>query len=227
VAASAQETSDLVVGSVRDESQVAREAPDLIVGSVRDESGAPLAGASVTLLDSAGHEIGSGVVDGHGTFAARPNGDPSSLRVRCAHCAPLQLALDDRTVLTIVVRRYDALERLVPSIADLAALPYGRVADALALTPFVLPSADGTSVSDRGLDGGRGLIADDGAPVYGYTGGPAAASISIPSPRATAPHRSTAAPLRHWRSNPRLRSFIRRTASRAMLGRLPAGPTSM
>ncbi len=174
MAASAQETSDLVVGSVRDESQVAREAPDLIVGSVRDESGAPLAGASVTLLDSAGHEIGSGVVDGHGTFAARPNGDPSSLRVRCAHCAPLQLALDDRTVLTIVVRRYDALERLVPSIADLAALPYGRVADALALTPFVLPSADGTSVSDRGLDGGRGLIADDGAPVYGYTGGPTA-----------------------------------------------------
>lgn len=150
------------------------QTPDLVVGSVRDESGAPLAGAAVTLLDAAGLEVGSDLVDENGTFAARPNGVPQRLRVRCAHCAPVNLVLDGRSEFTIVVRRYDALEHLVPSAADLAALPYGRVADALALAPFVLPSAGGADVSDRGLDGGRGLIADDGAPVYGYAGGPTA-----------------------------------------------------
>jgi hypothetical protein len=151
---------------------LAQETPDLIVGSVRDESGVALAGASVTLLDAGGREVGSDVVDARGTFAARPRGDPRSLRVRCRHCAPLLLALDGRTEFTIVLQHYDALDHLVPSGSDLAALPYGRVADALALTPFVLPSADGTSVSDRGLDGGYGLIADNGAPVYAYAGGP-------------------------------------------------------
>jgi hypothetical protein len=126
------------------------------------------------LFDAAGHEVGSDVVDGNGTFAARPHGDARSVRVRCPHCAPVNLVLKGRTELTIVLRRYDALEHLIPSAADLAALPYGRVADALALTPFVLPSADGSSVSDRGLSGGLGLIADDGAPVYGFAGGPTA-----------------------------------------------------
>jgi hypothetical protein len=139
-------------------------ATDLIVGSVRDENGVPLTGASVTILDAAGRTVAHDVVDGRGTFAARTNGDPVAVQIVGRHCAPVRVPLAGRTELTVIVRHYAALERSTPDAADLAALPYGRIGDALALTPFTLPAADGTGVSDRGLGGGDGLIVDDGAP---------------------------------------------------------------
>ncbi len=139
-------------------------ATGLIVGSIRDENGDPLTGASVTVLDAAGRAVGRDVVDGRGTFAARTNGDPVAVQIVCRHCAPARVPLAGRTELTVIVQHYAALERTTPDAADLAALPYGRIGDALALTPFALPAADGTSISDRGLGGGSGLIVDDGAP---------------------------------------------------------------
>jgi hypothetical protein len=105
------------------------------------------------------------VVDGRGTFAARTTGDPVAVQIVCRHCAPTRVPLAGRAEIAVVVRHYAALERSAPDSADLAALPYGRIADALALSPFTLPAAGGTDVSDRGLGGGRGLIVDDGAPV--------------------------------------------------------------
>jgi hypothetical protein len=137
----------------------------LIVGSIRDEDGVPLTGAAVTVVDAAGRTIGRDVVDARGTFAARTNGDPVAVEITCRHCAPARLRLDGRTEITAVVRHYTALERPTPDAADLAALPYGRIVDALALTPLTLPAAGGTAISDRGLGGGHGLVVDDGAPL--------------------------------------------------------------
>jgi hypothetical protein len=85
--------------------------------------------------------------------------------VACRHCAPVRIERSGRSNVAIVVRRYFALEGSVPDAADLAALPYGRIVDALGLIPYALPSAGGSEISDRGLDGGRGLVLDDGAPI--------------------------------------------------------------
>ncbi len=143
----------------------AEPASDLIVGNVRDQRGAPLAGVRVAALDMAGHDVGDDVTDRAGTFAIRSDGSSATITVACRHCAPVRIERAGRSNIAIVVRRYFALEDSAPDAADLAALPYGRIVDALGLIPYALPSAGGSAISDRGLDGGHGLVLDDGAPV--------------------------------------------------------------
>ena len=122
-------------------------------------------GAEVRARDHAGATVGAGRTDLEGTFAIVQSAPAETLEVRCAHCQTQRLALAGRTNLALVVRRYAALESDVPSAADLAALPYGRIADDLALVPFTVPSFGGTDISDRGLGDGHGLVLDTGAPL--------------------------------------------------------------
>jgi hypothetical protein len=143
----------------------AQETSDLIVGSVRDSAGAPIAGAVVRALDGASQPVGSDLTAADGTFALQVARPAVSLEIGCSHCPPERLALDGRTNIVAIVPRFKALENALPDSADLAALPYGRPADALALIPYVLPEDAGQTVSDRGLGGGRGLVLDDGAPM--------------------------------------------------------------
>jgi hypothetical protein len=106
-----------------------------------------------------------GRTDLDGTFAIVPSAPAESLEVRCAYCRTERVELDGRSNLALVVRRYAALESDVPSAADLAALPYGRIVDDLALVPFAIPTAGGADISDRGLGDGHGLVLDNGAPL--------------------------------------------------------------
>ncbi len=139
---------------------LAQEPVPLVVGSVRDQTGEALEGAAVEAYDASGRPIGHDETDRLGTFALRLRAQAARLAVRCRHCAPANLTLAGTSNVAIVVTRYRALEHDVPDAADLAALPYGRVVDALALAPYVIPTRDGTSVADRGLGGGQGLAVD-------------------------------------------------------------------
>jgi len=136
---------------------------NLVVGSIRDRAGAPIAGARILVLDARGAVLGGGTTDARGTFAVAVPAEAASVDVACRHCRRVRVRLGGAD-LAIVVTRYSALERTTPDAADLAALPYGRIADALALAPFELPSATG-GVSDRGLGGGSALVVDAGAPI--------------------------------------------------------------
>ncbi|MGH7728984.1 MAG: carboxypeptidase-like regulatory domain-containing protein [Vulcanimicrobiaceae bacterium] len=141
-------------------------AAALIVGTVRDRDGRPVVDAVVEAHAADGTAVGTDRTDELGTFALALEGAAATVTVRCRYCEPFALALEGRTNLAIVVRRYRALESDLPSAADLAVLPAPRIADALGLVPFTLPTSDGSAISDRGLGGGRGLVLDDGAPAY-------------------------------------------------------------
>ena len=142
----------------------ANDAAELVVGSVRDERGVPVSGADVAAFDGSGRRAGGDRSDALGTFVVSLLQPAVALEIRCSHCRPTHVALRDANEnVAIVVRRYAALESDVPDATDLAALPYGAPIDVLGLVPFMLPS--GTSISDRGLGGGRGLVVDDGAPL--------------------------------------------------------------
>ena len=147
----------------------AAEPSSLVVGSVRDQNGDPVSGARIEAADAAGARLGADTTDPEGTFSIRLESAAKTLDVRCAHCEPVRVSLEQRGEVVIVIRRYVALERDVPTAADLAALPYPRIQDALGLIPFALPR-EGT-ISDRGLGGGRGLIVDDGAPIVDFATG--------------------------------------------------------
>lgn len=149
-------------------------ATDLIVGSVRDRTGAPIEDAEVRALDGRGIATGAGRTGPDGTFALGLSAPAQRLEVRCRHCRTEQLSLSGSSNVVVVVQRYDALESDVPSPADLAALPYGRIGDALALVPFVVPSQSGFGVSDRNLAGGNGLVVDNGVPLVEFATGTSA-----------------------------------------------------
>jgi hypothetical protein len=141
----------------------ADQSTDLVVGSVRDQRGAPISGAEVAALNDRGMPAGHDRTDPLGTFAVALAQPARSLEIRCRHCRTARIALTKATEnLAIVIVRYAALEGDVPDARDLAALPYGATVDALRLIPFTVVS--GSSISDRGLGAGKGLILDDGAP---------------------------------------------------------------
>lgn len=139
-----------------------------VVGSVRDQAGEP-PDADVEVSDAAGKTIGFDHTKADGTFAVRAQGQPSEITVRCRFCAVSRTSTDGKAPLVIIVRRYVGVFQTLPSQEDLAALPYSDLGSALSLAPYVLPIMYGTTVtdiSDRGLDHGKGLIIEDGVPVY-------------------------------------------------------------
>jgi hypothetical protein len=196
----------------------AEPASDLIVGNVRDQRGTPLVGAGVAALDAAGHDVGDDVTDRAGSFAIRPHGSGVTIVVACRHCAPVRIERSGRSNIAIVVRRYFALEEAAPDAADLAALPYGRIVDALGLIPYALPSAGGSNISDRGLDGGHGLVLDDGAPIVDLATGTGALVDFPPLRRRRRP--SHTATMRAGAASRSINATVRRVRGRSMPGLL-------
>lgn len=146
----------------------ADEASSLLVGSLRDQTGRPVV-ADVVAYDAAGRPCGHDRSAADGTFVIALERVPSILGVNCPHCAPLRRTLGDERTLAIIVTRYRALETSGPEERDLQALPYIDPGDAVGLAPYVVPFASNGRVgtlSDRGLDHGRGLVFDGGAPTY-------------------------------------------------------------
>ena len=146
----------------------------LAVGQVRDTQGVALVGARVTALGAAGATVGEGAVDPAGSFAFEVRAPALRLRVRCAYCRPAGVAYHAGDIAIIIVARYHAVARLDPSPADYAALPYDRLADAIALRPYVVELTRGARVlalSDRGLNAGHGLLLDSGISAYDRSDG--------------------------------------------------------
>jgi hypothetical protein len=146
-------------------------ADDLLVGSVRDGTGAAVDGAVVRAVDESGRAVGTGPVEADGTFAVLLAGIPKFIEIRCRYCRTQRVPVAGSSNVVVIVQRYAALESDTPSPNDLSALPYGKIADDLALVPFVVPGPDDTNVSDRSLAGGRGLIVDNGVPLVDYATG--------------------------------------------------------
>ena len=148
--------------------EAADEASSLLVGSVRDQSGQAIA-AEVVAYTSTGLVAGRDRSAADGTFAIVLSGPATSLTVSCFHCAPLNRALTGDGPLALIVTRYRALDQSGPDPRDLQVLPYDDAGDAAGLGRFVIPIASGeriASLSDRGLGRGRGLILDEGTPIY-------------------------------------------------------------
>jgi hypothetical protein len=139
-----------------------------VVGSVRDQAGES-PDAEVEISDAASKTIAFGHTKADGTFAIGIQGQPSEVTVRCRFCAVTRARIGQAAPLVIIVRRYVAISQSLPNQDDLAALPYSDLGSALALAPYVLPIVRGTTVSDnsdRGLDRGKGLIIENGVPLY-------------------------------------------------------------
>jgi hypothetical protein len=146
----------------------------LITGAVRDIHGGPIPGAVVTGLNAGGATIARTTTDRDGTFALEPSVTPVAVRIRCPYCRPKTVAIVPGEPVVAVVSRYDAVLEPGPSSADLAALPYARIENALALRPFWVlrsqPAIAGTlypALSDRGLARGS-LVLDGEAPAYDF-----------------------------------------------------------
>jgi len=148
--------------------RAADEPATLLVGSVRDQTGRPVA-AEIVAFTRARLIAGRDRSAADGTFALALSEPAASVSVSCVHCAPLRVPLASDAPLALIVTRYLALDQRGPDEHDLQALPYDDVGDAAGLSRFVIPIASGAriaSLSDRGLERGRGLILDEGAPVY-------------------------------------------------------------
>jgi hypothetical protein len=139
-------------------------AADLVVGVVHDSDGYPVAGATVTLRAAGGAVAGTGTTASDGTFAVDTGAVVAKVDVRCAYCAPLTVARVPDKPVVAVVRRYAALRDHGISAADAEVLPYSSVTAMAALMPFVVATRG--TISDRGLDAGRGTVIADGIALY-------------------------------------------------------------
>ncbi len=140
-----------------------------MVGSVHDQTGRPVLDGVVTAFGPDGGVVGRGVTGPDGTFAVAVDRPAASIQVTCRHCAALRARAGDAS-LALIVTRFRALEqRGELDETDLAALPYRDPVQAAALIPYAFTISSGQeiiSLSDRGLERGRGLVLDGGAPVY-------------------------------------------------------------
>ncbi len=157
---------------------LAAEAGTLRTGIVRDTDGAAIAQARVRAIDAAGRTIGSDRAAPDGTFALDTDGEPTVLEVSCAYCVTTRaIARADETIV-ILVRRYAVLRDAPLAPADLAALPYRRLLQIATLVPYVV--ANGSEISDRGLDRGHGALVLEGIPLYRSTDGASASESIVP-----------------------------------------------
>ncbi len=138
-------------------------ADELLVGALRDQDGAIVAGASVRAYDASGHEVARDTSAADGTFALTAVTRPASVAVDAAGTAPVRVTVPPAGSLAVTLYRYRAGD-LVPSAADVAALPAGSLRAVASLVPYRV--AGTASISDRWLSGGRGVITIEGLPFY-------------------------------------------------------------
>ncbi len=151
----------------------ARGQVTLVAGSVRDQHGAPVEGAIAAARTPGGAKIAA-VTDAAGTFVMRA--EVASISITCRFCRPASVTVQAGQPVVAIVWRYDALAQTTPSHGDLENLPYAHVESAVALRPFTLLAQNslpyvGSSLSDRGLSSGGGLLVDNGVPNYDIVSG--------------------------------------------------------
>jgi hypothetical protein len=139
-------------------------ADELLVGVVRDQDGAVVTDASVAAFDARGRKLGVDRTAADGTFAITVSGGAAAVVVTPDDAAPLRLAVrDPMQPLEAIVRRYRAAD-IVPSPADIAALPAGSLPAVASVVPHRATTANW--ISDRGLSLQRGVVEIEGMPFY-------------------------------------------------------------
>lgn len=140
------------------------QADELVVGALRDQDGAVVAGAAVTALDARGGVLARDRSAADGTFALTAPSRPAAVVVTADDADPLRLAVPPGDApLAGVVRRHRAAD-LIPSVADVAALPAGSLSAAGSVLPYRI--AFPATISDRWLARGRGVTSVEGLPFY-------------------------------------------------------------
>ncbi len=143
---------------------VPAQADELVVGALRDQDGTVVAGAAVTALDAKGAVLARDRSAPDGTFALAAPSRPAAVLVTADDADPLRIAVPPGDApLAGTVRRHRAAD-LIPSAADVAALPAGNLSAVGAVLPYRV-AFPGT-ISDRWLAGGRGVTTIEGLSFY-------------------------------------------------------------
>ncbi|HEX3550269.1 MAG TPA: hypothetical protein VHT53_07840 [Candidatus Elarobacter sp.] len=150
-------------------------ADELLVGALRDQDGAAVAGATVTALDAHGAVLARDRSAADGTFALATPVRATTVLIAAAYSDPLRVAVPaGGAPVVAVVRRHRSAD-LVPSAADVAALPAGTLGAVAEVAPYRI--AFPGSVSDRWLNFGRGVTTVEGLPFYRVGDGADATSL--------------------------------------------------
>lgn len=143
---------------------VPARADELLVGTLRDQDGRAVADAAVTGLDSGGAVVARDRTAADGTFALAGPTRPATVVVAAADADSVRIAVPPgESPLTAVVHRHRAAD-LIPSVADLAALPAGSAAALAGVVPYRVTFT--SAISDRWLARGRGVTTVEGLPFY-------------------------------------------------------------
>jgi hypothetical protein len=153
-------------------------ADELVVGAIRDQDGAIVAGAGIAAFDAAGRVLGQDRSAADGTFALATPTRPVAVVITARDADSLRLPVPaDGSPLAAIVRRHRAAD-LIPSVADIAALPAGSLSALAEMVPYRV--AFPTTISDRWLARGRSVTTVEGLPFYRRGDGGDATSL-LPS----------------------------------------------
>jgi len=139
-------------------------ADELLVGAVRDQDGAVVAGAAVAALDAAGRVLALDRSARDGTFALTTPARPAAILITAPGAEALRLPVPaGGAPVVAIVYRHRAAD-LIPSAADVAALPAGSLNEIASVVPYRITFP--TTISDRWLAQGRSVTTIEGMPFY-------------------------------------------------------------
>ena len=139
-------------------------ADELVVGALRDQDGSAVAGAAVTALDANGAVLARDRSAADGTFALSAPSRPAVVLIVAADADPLRIAVPPGDApLGGIVRRHRAAA-LIPTAADVAALPAGLPYQLASVVPYRVTFP--TLISERWLSQGHGVTTVEGLPFY-------------------------------------------------------------
>jgi hypothetical protein len=142
---------------------LAANADELLVGALRDQDGAVVVGARISALDASGTVVARDRSAADGTFALTVPGTPVAVLVDADDADPLRIAVTPSGApLVAILHRYRSAD-VVPSAADVSALPAGSLAALASVIPFRVTNG---SISDRALGDDRGAVTVEGLEFY-------------------------------------------------------------
>ena len=134
------------------------------MGALRDQDGSVVAGAAVVALDARGSVLARDRSAADGTFALTAAARPAAVVITAPDAEPLRIAVPPGDApLAGIVHRHRSAD-LIPSVADVAALPAGGLDAVASVLPYrvTFPGV----VSDRWLSGGTGVATVEGLAFY-------------------------------------------------------------
>ncbi|MDB5026958.1 MAG: hypothetical protein JWO66_647, partial [Candidatus Eremiobacteraeota bacterium] len=150
-------------------------ADELVVGAVRDQDGAVVIGASLAALSEHRAVLVPDRTAADGKVAIAGPSHPVAVLIRAPDSEPLRVAVPaGGAAISAIVRRHRSAG-LIPSVADVAALPAASMAEIASVIPYRV--AFPSKFSDRWLAGGQGALTIEGLPFYRGDGADATALL--------------------------------------------------